>query len=114
VRVRCTKVVNPLRALVIPIVGDEYVVLELACVAESAPMLRIVMADQSSLWTSDMFEATDGSIPRQWRAQIDGDGSVFLGPSEWQSRSFWDDFYDGKAYARALYAAGLKATLDES
>jgi hypothetical protein len=93
-------------------VGRVYTVLELevdtdaSCVIERVA-LRIESDDSTpGLFSPRGFEIVDARLSGSWRVEI-ADHWITLGPEAWNQVGFWEDFFDGKPEAEAMYRAAL-------
>ncbi|HEY3556063.1 MAG TPA: hypothetical protein VGL05_01295 [Kribbella sp.] len=65
------------------------------------------------LWTSEMFETTDDTIPSNWAAVVSGAGFLSVRPGRWR-RGFWEQYFNDDPEAIVLFEEELAITLAQS
>lgn len=85
--------------------GREYVVLGVECQADGPNYFRIEPRrdELPPLLDSRLFEVVDAQISTGWTVRIGWDGSVSIGPDEWQREGFWEDFTNHDSRAIEIY-----------
>lgn len=77
-------------------VGEEFVVLMVVGTPKYGAELLVHYADGNPVqWPAAMFTTTDGHVPSTWRAQVDEDGWLTIGPEEWLEPG-WDMAVGGR------------------
>jgi hypothetical protein len=95
-------------------VGDEYIVIEMVASPGRYVELRLHQTGGApALWTSEMFETTDESIPSNWTAEVSGAGFLSIRPGRWR-RGFWERYFNDEPEAVALFEEELAITLAQS
>jgi hypothetical protein len=110
VRVRCIQVLSVTTGKVLDsgpnvFVGEEYVVIEMSASPGGDVQLRILDNDRDTprMYKSQMFEVVSGEMPTSWMCSVHPSGSISIGPSSWQRRGFWEDYFDRKPEAQREY-----------
>ena len=76
--------------------GKEYVVIGL-----SHDHFRVLNErGEPTLFERTQFEVLDESVPPDWVWERYADGEFYADPPGLHERGFWEDYFDGKEYAR--------------
>lgn len=121
-KVRCVKIINPVTGETEdtnPWVrkGKEYVVLEVVAAPGRHIDFRVVTDDDArtpGLHSAEMFESVSSRVPSNWVIQVEKGGVVTIGPERWLRRGFWEDYFDQKPDAIAVYAEELDRVVAEA
>jgi len=118
-KVRCVRIVNPVtgksaeRSDSIRI-GEEYVVIEIVASPGRYIDLRLYPFEGApGLWSSEMFETTDDSIPTNWTAVVSDAGFLTIRPERWRV-GFWERYFDDEPEATAIFDEELAIMLAQS
>jgi hypothetical protein len=86
-------------------VGDEYTVLEVYAQSDGANFFRIEYSEKEnpSLLDSRLFQIVSSRIPEFWCITSVADGSLTMGPSEWNVPGFWEAFMEHEEWAIDVY-----------
>ena len=116
-RVRCDRVVDalgqPQEASHWLTPGREYMVLEITASSGGRVLFRIVGDDGNvpGLDEAALFTTVSSAIPSTWTATVDEAGVLTIGPDRWKRPGFWEDFFDYKPEAVALFDEEYRAML---
>lgn len=118
-KVRCVRVVDRVTGQSVERgqsvrVGEEYVVIEIVASPGRYVDLRLYPSEGApGLWTSEMFETTDESIPTNWTAVVSGSGVLTLRPERWRS-GFWERYFNDEPEAIAIFEEEVATILAQS
>lgn len=111
-KVSCIKIINPItnepqtKSPYLTL-GKEYIVLEVLILPEKDLSYRLIDDDNytPSIHDSPQFEIVSSHIPSNWVIDQSAPYSriITLAPKEWNIRGFWDDYFDMKAEALAIF-----------
>jgi len=98
-------------------VGETYVVLSLDWAPRRPLYLRLITDEgDEGLFPASLFKVIDSRLSVRWRAAIDDEGAVSIGPPAWHRPGFWADYYDDargvKGVGTADNAAGRAFDLE--
>ena len=98
------------------VAGHEYFVLEVYAQSDGSNFFRIEYSDMElpPLVDSRLFAIVSSVIPETWSIASTVDGSLTLGPREWNSPGFWEAFMDHEPWADDLYSATRSTIFDNS
>lgn len=108
-RVKCTKLLdkdgNPLNSDGWLTVGREYMVLCMYIDASRGVLFRLVGDDKftPAMFSGDLFEITEQTVPRNWIVKKQACGDFSLGPQAWSEPGFWERYFDREAAAVAAF-----------
>ena len=108
-RVKCTKLQDnqgkPLKSDGWLTVGSEYMVLCIYIDASRGVLLRLMGDDKftPAMFSGELFEITEQTIPQNWIAKKEACGDYSLGPKAWSESGFWERFFDREEEAVAIF-----------
>ncbi|MBO3741698.1 hypothetical protein [Actinoplanes flavus] len=115
--VRCVKIIDAygdgVDAYPGMTVGKSYPVLEISFWSDACYVRVVDDNGSDTIWSPDMFETADGTIPRCWEAALDADLSLRLAPKAWLRKGYWTDNFSQEPAALAEYEEGRAAVLAE-
>lgn len=98
-------------------VGKEYIVLEIHTDHRGVQDYLIISDDNDDvpiLTNVSQFRITCNRIPKCWRVFMDLNGKLCFAPEEWRKGDFWEDLYDEKPEAIAIYERIRDEIINES
>lgn len=117
-KVICTRLPSPVHAMELESsywisVNKEYVVLSLLAEPEGPVRLHLLLDDGCSLgwFDSANFLMVEGSLPSNWDACLNEDGTLELAPPAWLAPGFWEDYYNGDPSASNAVRVELQTIL---
>jgi hypothetical protein len=120
-RVRCTRIVNPItlneeRQSPWLTIGKEYIVLAIYFPhAAQQPVYLLVSDDDSKVpvrFKFDQFEVICGKVPQSWVVSAGDAEMMSFAPNDWLRTGFWEDYFD--AHPDAVNAFATTVALIES
>lgn len=94
--------------------GQEYVVLETYMDPGRQITFRLEVDEIPSLWPAALFITTEGTIPSNWVARLDRDGTLAFAPRSWFEPDFWDLYFDREPAALAIFESEKERIYRES
>jgi len=90
-------------------IGAEYDVLCVSFSADNNVSFRLIGNDKHTpaLFSGELFEITDQSIPRNWVVCKKGERDYTFGPRAWSEVGFWQSYFDGERDAQAVFKQEL-------
>ena len=84
----------------------EYDVLEIYSQADGGSYFRVEPIEHEAppLFDVRLFVVTSPLLPDNWEVGMAEDGSLTIGPPEWQVVDFWEAYLNGEQWALAAYA----------
>jgi hypothetical protein len=119
-RVRCERVVDtmgrPVERSPWLTPGREYPVLEISAATGDRVLFRIVGDDRQTpgLHEASLFTTVSPTMPSTWTAEVGDDGNLKIGPQAWKRPGFWEDFFDRKPEALAVFREEYQRMTGES
>lgn len=98
-------------------VGKEYVVLGIYIKNHDIQKYLIISDDNDDvpiLTNVSQFRITCNRIPKCWRVGLNLNGKLYFAPEEWEKDDFWEDLYDEKPEAIAIYERIRDEIINES
>lgn len=98
-------------------IGKEYVVLGIHIDGLGIQKYQIISDDNDDvpiLTNISQFKIICNKIPKCWRVDINLNGNLYFSSEEWMGDSFWDDLYDEKPEAIAIYERIRDEIINES
>ena len=83
---------------------EDYLVLAIEVASDGNVLFRIAsLQGTPALFEASLFKITDPRVDEAWIVKYDDSGEIELVPELWSTPGFWEDFFDGKPTAVALY-----------
>lgn len=119
-RVRCVRLIDERTGSTIQAspwltVGKTYTVLQIFISVGGAIKFRMIGDDSRTpaLHHFSQFEIVSSVISGCWGANFDADSFLEIGPRAWFQRGFWEDYFEGRSEAVAVFERFRLQTIED-